>query len=86
MFVDQVLKFVSQRINTGDNAVFYIDMEVELKMFNEIIRPDYQVMRTEVNGEDTPLYAIEVKRTNIERNDLEASVDQHFKQLRHLCI
>ena len=49
-------------------------MEVELKLFNEIIRPDYQIMRVENPTEqklDTPLYAIEVKRTDHRTKDLD---------------
>lgn len=35
---------------------------------------------------DVPLYAIEVKRTDDRSTDLTKGLEQHFKQLRHLCI
>jgi hypothetical protein len=72
----------------------YTDMEVELKVFNETVRPDYQVMRScsgaHIDGvRDLPLYIIEVKRT--EDQDRKAfnvisDLEQHFKQLRYVCI
>ena len=72
-------------------------MEVELRLFGEVIRPDYQVMRnTKFQAsstyeepdmtQDSPLYAIEVKRTDDRSTDLAKGLEQHFKQLRHLCI
>lgn len=88
MFVDQVLKYICEQLNSfSKEAQVYIDMEVEMKLFNEIIRPDYQIMRAEgdENAPDTPLYAIEVKRMD-HRTNLADCFDQHFKQLRHLCI
>jgi hypothetical protein len=82
-FIDIVLKsaFDSYR------GVIYTDMECELKLFNELIKPDYQVMRqNNDNFPDTPLYVIEVKRTGGKKCSLLSELDQHFKQLRYICI
>ena len=39
-------------------------MEVELELFGDKIKPDYQVMRKNVGSIDTPIYIIEAKRTD----------------------
>ena len=89
-FVDQVLRFVTEQFNTQEMPEIYIDMEVELRLFHEVIKPDYQVMRSaqflamNCEGEpdmlqDTPLYAIEVKRTDDRSTDLAKGLEQHFK-------
>lgn len=45
IFIDEVLKYVCSKFtqNSGvrDTPVIYTDMEVELKIFNETIMPDY---------------------------------------------
>lgn len=86
MFVDQVLKFVSQQVNTGAHTSIYIDMEVEYKLFNDVIKPDYLIMSKEEGLKDTPLYVFEVKRSDSNDKALQGNLSQHFKQLRHICI
>ena len=57
-------------------------MEVELKLFQDTIKPDYQVMRAieaesrqDQPSQDIPLYAIEVKRTDRTIKDLRECLD-----------
>lgn len=93
IFVDEVLKFAFAQFQCLDQdyQIIRTDMEVELKVFGEIIKPDYQVMRCcqscQVDGvNDLPLYVIEVKRTDGKKSSLLTELDQHFKQLRYICI
>jgi hypothetical protein len=58
-------------------------MENEVKLFGELIRPDYQLMHS-ADKTDTPLLVLEVKRTD--QNNLKDHFEQHFKQLRHIAI
>lgn len=89
MFADEVLKYVCSQFNTGDSTSVYLDMENEVRLFRETIRPDYQIMRAAqppLSKIDVPMYAIEVKRTVATKRNLPDYLAQHFKQLRHLCI
>lgn len=49
IFIDEILKFVCSTFNSSDETakrpIIYTDMEVELKIFGELIKPDYQIMR-----------------------------------------
>ena len=40
MFVDEILKSLCERLSSPEYSV-YIEMEAELRLFNETIRPDY---------------------------------------------
>lgn len=87
MFIDEILKVVSQKVNSqlSEGQKLFVDMEVEMRLFNEIIRPDYQLMLQSAQSQDVPLFVIEVKRTDNKTN-LKDHFDQHFKQLRHICL
>ena len=66
-------------------------MEVELRLYQEVIKPDYQLMRSakymHLNSQDEepeitqdiPVYAIEVKRTDDRATDLTKGLEQHLK-------
>ena len=84
MFIDEILKAVCAKLNHENKYPIYIEMEAELRVFNEVIRPDYQLMLQSSLSVDTPLFVIEVKRTD--QQNLKDHFDQHFKQLRHICI
>ena len=69
MFIDEILKYLCLHFNTGDfknegNCV-YIEMEAELRLFGEVIRPDYQLMLQTPRCAETPLFDVEVKRTDL---------------------
>jgi len=69
MFIDEILKHLFHRFNCDDfrnsgNCV-YIEMEAELRLFSETIRPDYQLMLQTEGASDSPLFVLEVKRTDI---------------------
>lgn len=88
IFIDAVLMFVCSQLN-NDSVDFtvYLDMEVELEVFNQMVKPDYQIMRRSFgNATPVPLYVIEVKRTYGSKQPLLRELDQHFKQLRYICI
>jgi hypothetical protein len=86
IFVDAVLMFVcSQLNNNSEEPTVYVDMEVELEVFNQMVKPDYQIMRR-CRATPVPLYVIEVKRTYGNKQHLLRELDQHFKQLRYICI
>ena len=79
-FVDQVFK-----------AVFtwpvWVDMEVELLQFGKLIKPDYQIMLERGDGSRaTPLLIVEVKRTEKKNATFKTELEQHFEQLRFICI
>ena len=76
-----MLRFVTEQFAEGDQKI-YLDMEVELRLFQDTIKPDYQVMkaveaenRQKEPNQDIPLYAIEVKRTDRPSKDLKECLD-----------
>ena len=88
MFIDEILKHLSTKFNDGAKKILkktsvYIEMENEIRLYGETIRPDYQLMHRNTIT-DIPLLIFEVKRTD--HNNLKDHFDQHFKQLRHIAI
>jgi ribosomal protein S6 len=45
MFIDEILKYTCAQFNSNGQRWVYFDMEVEMRLFQEVIRPDYQMMR-----------------------------------------
>jgi len=89
MFINEILKYTCARFHSNGQRWVYFDMEVEMRLFQEVIRPDYQMMRKAQKPDepyDTPLYVIEVKRTDYRARNIKEHLNQHFKQLRHICI
>jgi hypothetical protein len=60
-------------------STIYIDPEVEIKILNKTIYPDYLIMRSNTNEFsdgiiDTPLYVIEAKRFEGGQAKLESQI------------
>ena len=50
-------------------------------MFGRTVKPDYVIMRTGATSceVDTPLYVVEVKRTEGKQSTLLSDLEQHFR-------
>jgi len=85
MFMDEILKHYTKLKNGAhkDTNHVFIEVENEVRLYGELIRPDYQLMHKNAQT-DTPLLVFEVKRTD--QNNLKDHFEQHFKQLRHIAI